>query len=133
AEWVGVLGRDGALVPWREDPRAGGVLHLPRAAWRGARAGDVVVAVASEERRRRRPSERRPRGRGRPLPERPEGRVVEVLGPLGTPEADFRAIAWRHRLPVAFPEEVIAQVEAQEPIADPASLPGRLDLRGLPF
>src|SRR5690606_5343418 len=44
ADVVGVLMRDGSLVPWREDPRTASALQIPRAGWRGARAGDVVVA-----------------------------------------------------------------------------------------
>src|SRR5690606_14733889 len=38
---VGVLLREGLVVPWREDPRTAAALRIPRAGWRGARPGDV--------------------------------------------------------------------------------------------
>jgi ribonuclease R len=132
-EVVGVLLRDGLLVPWREDPRSAALLHVPRASWRGAQPGDVVAAERSEgprPRRARRPEARR--GRRPEIPSPPAGRVVEVLGPLGTPEADFRAIAWRHRLPLDFPAAALAEAEALAPVA-PAASDGRLDLREHPF
>lgn len=131
-EQVGVLLRDGLLVPWREDPRTAAVLHLPRAGWRGARPGDVVVAQRAEGPRARRRGGRSIRGRRAEAPPPPAGRVLEVLGPLGTPDADFRAIVWRHRLPLEFPPEALAEAEAQEaPV--PAADDGRLDLREQPF
>jgi len=132
-DFVGVLLREGVLVPWREDPRTGAALHLPRAAWRGARPGDVVVAERAQAGARRR--ERRAglrRGRRAEAPPPPGGRVVEVLGPLGTPDADFRAIVWRHRLPLEFPPEVLAEAEALDPAQAAAGAP-RLDLREHPF
>jgi ribonuclease R len=136
-EWVGVLGRDGWLRPWRDDARASEAVRLPRAAWGGGRVGDVAVAEpsgvgaeAGRQRRTRRVAQRsRARGR-RPAPESPEARVVEVLGPLGTPDADFRAIAWRHRLPLAFPPAALEEAEALDRAHAPA--PG-LDLRDRPF
>jgi ribonuclease R len=140
-EWVGVLDRDGALLPWREDPRGGGVLRVPRSDWRGARAGDVVSArmlgrppgTRADAGRRRR-GRRTPPGRVRDgLHARPEGRVVEVFGPLGTPEADFRAIVWRHRLPLEFPPEALAEAEALDAELRPEDRAGRLDLRDRPF
>jgi ribonuclease R len=131
-EWVGVLLRDGLLVPWREDPRSGAALHLPRATWRGAQPGDVVAAERTEGPRARRRGQRPARGRRAEAPPPPAGRVVEVLGPLGTPDADFRAIVWRHRLPLDFPAEALAEAEAFEAPA-PAAGDGRLDLREQPF
>jgi len=133
-DFVGVLLREGWLVPWREDPRSNVALHLPRAAWRGAQPGDVVAAERAEAPR----SQRRPRRAGPPRGRRPEapppptGRVVEVLGPLGTPDADFRAIVWRHRLPLEFPPAALAEAEALDP-AQAADGEGRLDLREHPF
>lgn len=131
-EWVGVLLRDGSLVPWREDPRSGAVLHLPRASWRGAQPGDVVAAERTEGPRTPRRARRPARGRRAEAPPPPAGRALEVLGPLGTPDADFRAIVWRHRLPLDFPAEALAEAEAQDAPA-PAEGDGRLDLREQPF
>jgi ribonuclease R len=133
-EFVGVLLREGSLVPWREDPRSSVALHLPRAAWRGARPGDVVAAEKTDpERSQRRPRRAGPRrGRRSEAPPPPSGRVVEVLGPLGTPDADFRAIVWRHRLPLAFPAAALAEAEALDP-AEASAGARRLDLREHPF
>jgi len=131
ADVVGVLFHDGSLVPWREDPRSAAALHVPRSGWRGARAGDVVVAERVEDRRTRRPR-RGARRTDRPAaPAPPPGRVLEVLGPLGTPDADFHAIVWRHRLPHEFPGEALAEAEALDP--EEAAAGERLDLRAHPF
>ena len=55
-----------------------------------------------------------------------------MLGPPGTPEADFRAIVWRHRLPREFPKNaVLAQAARLAPERSIApELARRLDLRG---
>lgn len=109
--WVGIYrgrGRRGAVTPYRDegdwrisvDPR-------DRA---GAREGDVVVVVPGRDRRR-------------------GGRVVEVLGPPGSPEADCRAVIWRHRLPTAFPDEVLAAADAIPEELDPQEIARRVDLR----
>jgi len=100
-EWVGILSREptgGRVTPYRDDAQWG--LRVAKADLGGARDGDVVVAVPR-------------RGRGRAG--EPTARVVEVLGPPGEPEADFRAVVWRRRLPLEFPEKVLAEAEAPEP------------------
>jgi len=100
-EWVGILSREptgGRITPYRDDAQWG--LRVAKADLGGARDGDVVVAVP-----------RRARGRAG----EPTARVVEVLGPPGEPEADFRAVVWRRRLPLEFPEKVRAEAEAPEP------------------
>ena len=139
-DFVGVLLSDGWAVPWRDDPRSSGALRVPRAAWRGAQPGDVISAELVAAPRKR------GRGRGRPWKEpkrrrgaRPsppgvsEGRVVEVLGPLGTPDADFRAIVWRHRLPLEFSPAAVAEAEAHDAALPADALSQRLDLRARPF
>jgi len=128
--WIGILerrGRGAVVTPWRETVAwqiaiGPGELH-------GSRDGDVVVVAPLKH-----PARMRSRGRGRSAPgERSEGRIVEVLGPPGSPEADFRALVWRRRLPVAFPEDVLAQVARLEPGLRAPDLAGRLDLREQPF
>ena len=117
------------VTPYRDDVEW--ELRVPRGAWLDARFGDVVVALVSSERRQpKRGRVRGPKGR-RALA--PLARVVEVLGPPGTPEADFRAIAWRHRLPREFPEDALAEAAAPADSLDPAEIARRLDLRRLPF
>jgi len=135
-EWIGVLaaeGRHGVLRPFRDD--GFWELAVPRSAFGGARPGDVVVArLLGAPRRgeaaRARATPRRQRGR-RAEPAR--ARVVEVLGPPGSPEADFRAISWRHRLPIAFPPEALAEADAIPAALEPAEVARRLDLRERPF
>jgi ribonuclease R len=125
-EWVGILsrrGREWLLTPYRDEAKW--ELRVPRAALRGGRPGDVVVAIAGGGR----PA---PRRRSRPAAPAP-AKIVEVLGPPGTPDADFRAIVWRHRLPLHFPAPVVAEAESCGHDLDPAELARRRDLRELPF
>ncbi len=116
-EWVGILSRErtgGFITPYRDDVEWG--LRVARDDLGDARDGDVVVAAA-----------------GRRRGGQPTGRVVEVLGPPGTPEADFRAVVWHRRLPVAFPENVLREAEAASPELDPTELARRVDLRERTF
>jgi ribonuclease R len=131
-EWIGILGcagRDAVVTPYRDDTTW--QLRVPRGAWLDARFGDVVVALVSFD------GSQAKRGRSRPSKGRramaPVARVVAVLGPPGTPEADFRAIAWRHRLPMEFPAAAVAEAAAPPDSLDPAEITRRLDLRSLPF
>jgi ribonuclease R len=119
--WLGVLARErgrgpGWVTPYRDDgfwKVRVGARDLGEAA-----DGDVVVVEPSKRRRQ---------------DGRPEGRVVEVLGPPGTPEADFRAVVWRRRLPVAFPAAVRAEAEALPEEIPAGERARRVDLRELPF
>jgi len=140
SQWIGILGaagRAGVLRPYRDD--GFWEFAVPRSAWRGARAGDVVVAVVQGTRERgdlarRRAGSRAPRARGRrPAREPATARVVEALGPPGHPEADFRALVWRHRLPVEFPPAALTEADAFAERLEPEELARRRDLRGQPF
>ncbi len=114
--WVGILTRHGAAAsvsPYRDE-----------AEWRiaigprdvgDAEDGDVVVVA--------------PMRGGRT----PRGRVLEVLGPPGAPEADFRAVVWRRGLRTRFSAEAEAEAEALADVPDPAEVLRRVDLRHLPF
>jgi ribonuclease R len=133
-EWIGILeraGREGRLVPYRDD--LAWELRVARMHWDGARVGDVVVALPAPGARRDRATSAHRRRRRPAGPVPPAARVVEVLGPPGTPEADFRAIAWRHRLPQAFPPAAQAEAAALPADLDPADVMRRVDLRALPF
>jgi ribonuclease R len=114
--WIGILARHGGaafVTPYRDDaewrvavgPRDVGM----------AEDGDVVVLAVVRG------------GRA------PRGRVLEVLGPPGSPEADFRAVVWRRGLPTSFPPEIEAAAAALPEAPPPGEVARRVDLRGLPF
>jgi ribonuclease R len=114
--WVGILTRHGVsafVTPYRDD-----------ATWRvaigardlgGAEDGEVVVVEPLRG------------GRG------PRGRVLEVLGRPGAPEADFRAVVWRRGLRTRFPAEADAAAAALAERPDRGEVRRRVDLRDLPF
>ena len=128
--WIGIFekrGRGGVVTPWRETAEWQ-IAIAPRELL-GARDGDAVVVEPLA-----RAARGRPRGRERgAASERGDGRIVEVLGPPGTPEADFRALVWRRRLPVEFPSEVLAWISKLAPGLRAQDLAGRLDLREATF
>ncbi|MCZ6783780.1 MAG: VacB/RNase II family 3'-5' exoribonuclease [Proteobacteria bacterium] len=119
-EWVGILERRGGearIRPYRDDARW--QLRVAARDCGRARHGDVVVAIAK--------SKSGSGGRGMP-----SAVVVERLGRPGTPEADFRAVVWRRRLPVEFPAEVLAEAEAAAALGA-REIARRVDLRDRPF
>jgi ribonuclease R len=67
----------------------------------------------------------RPPVAGRP----PWGRVIEVLGPEGTPGLDIEIIIRKHHLPHIFPEPVMAEAEAINEIVSEEQTGGRKDFR----
>lgn len=117
--WVGIVEyrrRTRWLVPYRDDARW--ALRIGPGDDLGVSSGEVVVAlpVANGSRARR----------GGQLP---RVRVVERLGRPGDPEADFAAVVWRHRLPVEFPENVLAQAASLPAEISAEEIDGRRDLR----
>jgi ribonuclease R len=93
-----------------------------------------VVVVRPAKRRKSAARRGESRRRRAPVPRpRLEGQVVEVLGRPGHPEADFREIAWRQRLPLAFPAEVLAAADALPESLPAAEISRRVDLRDRPF
>ncbi|MHA7837988.1 MAG: ribonuclease R family protein [bacterium] len=134
-EWVCTLHESRAglqLVPF------GGIeapdLSLARRDARDARDGDrvVVVPLSGKGRsgKRRSGAERGARsGRHRDRPVR----VVEVLGPVGSPDADHRALVWKHRLPRDFPRRARIEAASVDEEMPEAELARRVDLRHLPF
>ncbi len=118
-EWIGIFETErghSSVTPYRDVAR-----------WRfqvaardrgGARAGEVVVLELLQpgSRPRRRASE-------------PRGRILERLGRPGDAEADFRAIAWRYRLPIEFSREVEREAAALESGIDRVQRKRRVDLR----
>jgi ribonuclease R len=132
--WVGIFrrrGNGGLVTPYRDD--AEWLVDVARGDVGGARDGDVVVVRPARRRAGRgRSGAAGPRAARAPVP-RAEGDVVEVLGPPGHPEADFRTVAWRRRLPLDFPAEVIAAAEALDRELPAAEISRRVDLRDRPF
>ncbi|MBW2422337.1 MAG: RNB domain-containing ribonuclease, partial [Deltaproteobacteria bacterium] len=63
----------------------------------------------------------------------PWGRVVEQLGRPGEPEADFRAVVWRYRLPVEFAAATLAEAKAARLAVSAKELARRVDLRDRAF
>jgi ribonuclease R len=59
----------------------------------------------------------------------PEGHVVEVLGPAGSPGVDMLSIVRKYRLPGAFPPEVLREAETLPPGIEAEDLEHREDLR----
>jgi len=60
----------------------------------------------------------------------PEGRVIEILGPTGSPKLEMEAVAAEYDLPSEFPKEVLQEVD-RFPVEIPESeIKKRLDLRG---
>lgn len=115
--WIGLFarrGRGGLVTPYRDDAQWSLAVSAAHAA--GAQDGDVVeIELAA--------------GRGGA----PAARVREVLGRPGDPEADFRAIVWRHRLPLEFPAAALAEAEALPDEIPAEELASREDWRGHPF
>ena len=60
----------------------------------------------------------------------PEGEIVEVLGKSDAPGVDIMAIIRKHRLPIGFSEETLAEVARIPEKISPAEYEQRLDLRG---
>jgi ribonuclease R len=92
-----------------------------------AHEGERVVVVPAP--RKGRTATRRERRGRRALPVR----VVERLGQAGEPEADHRALVWKHRLVTRFPRRARLEAAAIEESLDAAERARRLDLRELPF
>ena len=122
--WIGVLRAmrgEAYVVPFKD--RARWRVAVARRDLAGAEIGEVVVVTPLSA----------GRGAGRSKPSALRGRVTERLGRPGDPEADFRAVAWNHKLRLAFPAEVEAEVEAISDALDPVELARRIDLRDRPF
>jgi len=122
--WVGILHRRGGMTyatPYRDEGEWW--LRVASPDTGDAQHGEVVELVPALR-----------RGGRRPRPgEAPWARVTRRLGRPGEPDADFAAVVWRHRLPVEFPDGVLAEVSALEGVSDPEETSRRADLRALPF
>ena len=59
----------------------------------------------------------------------PEGRVIEVIGKSGSPDAELVSIAREFNIPYQFPPQVIEEAENISLISDDEELKNRLDFR----
>ncbi len=132
-------GRDGTLMlaPFAgvEAPR----FELRQEDAKGAKTGDrVLVGPRKDEPAARRGEgrasrSRRHRGQPGSARSRLPVRVLEVLGPAGNPDADYRALVWKHRLPMQFSRRARLEAEALDEAPRPDEAKHRIDLRHLPF
>lgn len=65
------------------------------------------------------------------LSKKPSGRIVEILGPSGDPQAEMMALIREYNLPLEFPEEVLAELEPLSPTPPPEEISHRKDLRSV--
>ena len=109
-------------------------LQLAEKDARGAADGVRVVVVPLEAGRGGRPKRSdKPRRAGRGETSRRPVRVIEILGPPGDPDADHRAVAWKHRLPERFSRRARLEADAIDGAIAGSVLRERVDLRHLPF
>jgi ribonuclease R len=104
--------RGGLLVPQEE--RITYAVHIPPGRAAGAREGDVVVGRIT-----RYPSTEADL----------EVDVVAVLGSATDPRVETEAVIYRYDLPLAFPDDVLAEAATVPADVPPAAMTGRLDLR----
>lgn len=62
----------------------------------------------------------------------PRGRVLRVLGPPDAPGVDILSIIHKFNLPLEFPDEVLAEVDAVSETVSRSDIEGREDWRGRP-
>jgi ribonuclease R len=98
-----------------DDPRFPRNLYVPEA--KGGRPGDKVVARLD---------------RWDNSHVNPEGSIVEVLGPAGSPGVDMLAVIHKHRLPSGFPGLVLGEAEGFANEVTEEDRAGRVDLRDRP-
>ena len=91
-------------------------IYIPKKYFSGAKAGDKVVCQITIW-----PQEGR----------KPEGKIVEVLGPKGTKEVEILSIIRAHGLPEEFPEKVLQEAESVAQPIPQEEIRRRLDIRDM--
>ncbi|MFI3210222.1 MAG: ribonuclease R [Peptostreptococcaceae bacterium] len=91
-------------------------IYIPKKFFSGAKKGDKVVCQITVY-----PSEGR----------KPEGKVIEVLGPKGSREVEILSIIKSHGLPEEFKQRIITEAENVAVEIDKDEINRRLDLRHL--
>ena len=64
---------------------------------------------------------------------KPEGRIIEILGHVKDPGVDILSIIYEHNLPIDFGNEVYEEIEEIKDTIDDAPWENRQDLRALPM
>lgn len=119
---VGTLQQHGKryrVVP--DDQRLCEAIEVPRGGLKQARRGDKVLVEVRSWRRGGRP---------------PSGRLVERIGPAGTPRTERLALERKFDLPGEFPAPVLKEADSlppEEAIERLAAAENRPDLRDLPL
>jgi len=122
ASLVGTLYQAGSrfyVLP--DDRRVAAEILVSRRALGSARPGDKVVVEVQQWSRGRQPS---------------RGRIVELIGPPGTPATEEKLFRYKHNLPGDFPEAVKQALEllpGEEEIEAIALAEQRRDLRQMPL
>ena len=91
-------------------------IYIPKKYFSGAKAGDKVVCQITIW-----PQEGR----------KPEGKIVEVLGPKGTKEVEILSIIRAHGLPEEFPKKVLQEAESVAQPIPQEEIRRRLDIRDM--
>lgn len=91
-------------------------IYIPKKYFSGAKAGDKVVCQITIW-----PQEGR----------KPEGKIVEVLGPKGTKEVEILSIIRAHGLPEEFPKKVLQEAESVAQPITQEEIRRRLDIRDM--
>ncbi|MFR2534585.1 MAG: ribonuclease R [Clostridia bacterium] len=102
----------GFVVP--DDRKFGSDIFISKKNFHGAKNRDKVVIEITK------------------YPERDkkaEGKIIEVLGKIDEAGMDMLSLVKEYRLPYEFPEEVIKEAKAIQPLIDKKEIPHRLDLR----
>lgn len=103
----------GFVLP--DNQRIGKDIFIPGEVSKGAADGHKVVAEITSY------------GNDR---QKPEGKIVEIIGHINDPGTDILSVVKGYDLPVEFPEKVLNQVaRASRPVSG-ADMAGRRDLRG---
>lgn len=102
----------GFVLP--DNQRLGKDIFIPGEASRGAADGQKVVAELTSY------------GNDR---QKPEGRIVEILGHVNDPGTDILSIVKGYDLPVEFPERVLHQASRVSKPVSRADMAGRKDIR----
>jgi len=113
-----VVEENGVMLVVPDDRRVHQDVLIPPGGGQGARSGQIVVAEISDP-----PTAYRG----------PIGRVLAVLGERLTPSLVVEMAIASHDLPHVWPEAVLHEAAAVEPVVGAADRDDRKDLRGLPL